>query len=125
MICPCGSNVSFSTCCNVYITGERKPISAESLMRSRYSAYVVHAIPYLLQTTHVSVRNLYRKKELEEWSKNSNWLKLEIISSQTETVEFKAYFTSGSERVEVHHEVASFVFENGEWYYVDAIYPDN
>jgi SEC-C motif-containing protein len=125
MKCPCGSNVSFSACCNVFLTGERKPISAESLMRSRYSAYVVHAIPYLLQTTHVSVRNFYRKKELEEWSKNSNWLKLEIISSQAETVEFKAYFTAGGEEVEVHHEIASFVFENGRWYYVDAIYPDN
>jgi SEC-C motif-containing protein len=125
MVCPCGSAVLFSNCCQVYLSGERKPITAELLMRSRYSAYVVNAITYLMQTTHVSTRNMYRENEIEEWSKNSNWLKLEIISSQAETVEFKAYFTAGGEEVEVHHEIASFVNENGIWYYVDAIYPDN
>ncbi|MET0935854.1 MAG: YchJ family metal-binding protein, partial [Luteibacter sp.] len=45
--CPCGSGGSYSSCCGRWHAGEAAP-SAEALMRSRYSAYVLELEDYLL-----------------------------------------------------------------------------
>jgi SEC-C motif-containing protein len=39
--CPCGSQKPFSDCCEPYVSGAEAAPTAEALMRSRYSAYVV------------------------------------------------------------------------------------
>lgn len=120
--CPCNSNVLFSECCDPIIKGEVKAQTAEKLMRSRYSAYTISAIEYLITTTHSSQRNLYSPKEMEKWAKESNWQKLEIIHSTENTVEFKAYFLDLKGDSHVHYEKSTFVSENGEWYYLDGVY---
>ena len=38
--CPCGSGQSYTTCCGPWHAGVPAP-TAEALMRSRYSAYVL------------------------------------------------------------------------------------
>ena len=91
-------------------------------MRSRYSAYVMAAVDYLIDTTHVSLRANLVKKEIEQWAKTNNWLRLEIIYSDTFIVEFKAYFRDRNGKKQVHHEKSTFVFENGSWYYVDGAF---
>ena len=56
-LCYCGSQKSYKDCCEPYILGEKNPSTAEDLMRSRYSAYVVVATDYLIETTHSSTRS--------------------------------------------------------------------
>ena len=50
--CPCGSNVAYNECCLPLIKGDRPALTAEELMRSRYSAYAMKEIGYLLSSLH-------------------------------------------------------------------------
>jgi len=120
--CYCGTALSFSNCCQPVIAGIRNATTAEVLMRSRYSAYCVQAADYLVATTHASTRKFHKKADIIEWSKSNTWLKLEIISSTENTVEFKAFYLEESLKAQTHHEKSSFAFENGQWFYIDGIF---
>lgn len=48
--CPCGSGDSLADCCGRYHDGAAAPC-AQSLMRSRYSAYVLGNVDYLVATS--------------------------------------------------------------------------
>ena len=123
--CFCGSYQPYSQCCGPIIKGAVKANSAEKLMRSRYSAYVMGEVDYLFETTHTSQRAGLDKKDIEQWAKSNRWQRLEIIGAETFLVEFKAYFTDKSGKKQVHHEKSSFVFENGNWFYVDGVFNEN
>ena len=49
--CPCGRPDKYKRCCKRYHDGQPVP-DAESLMRARYSAYVVGEKRYIRTTTH-------------------------------------------------------------------------
>lgn len=123
--CFCGSDQPFSRCCGPVIKGTIRADSAEKLMRSRYSAYVMAAVDYLIATTHISKRAQLSKKEIEQWAKTNNWQGLEIIRADTFTVEFKALFRDRSGKKQIHHEKSAFVFENECWYYVDGVFNED
>lgn len=96
-------------------------------MRSRYSAYAVAAVEYLLKTTHSSTRKFHDRQAIEQWAKNSRWQKLEIISTskgtradREGTVEFKAYYLDAENRPQMHHEQSNFRRELGKWFFVDG-----
>lgn len=120
--CYCGTELSFENCCQPIIEGLQKATSAEQLMRSRYSAYCIQAADYLVATTNASTRKFHKKADILEWSKSNTWLKLEIISSTENTVEFKAYYLDESLKANIHHEKSKFVLEEGNWFYVDGIF---
>jgi SEC-C motif-containing protein len=120
--CYCGSSEPFESCCNLYINGTQKAPTALALMKSRYSAYATHQADYLLETTHVSQRNLYSKSEILLWAAANQWQKLEIISATENTVEFKAYFKDENNVNQVHHEFSTFKQENGNCFYVDGTF---
>ncbi len=119
--CPCRSNFEYHNCCEPFHKDRAIPTTPEALMRSRYAAYALHLIDYLVATTHPENRNLYRKKDIESWSKQNLWLKLEIISAAHDKVEFKAYYRSGSDEY-IHHENSTFKTENKRWYYLSGVY---
>ena len=78
---------------------------------------------YLVLTpilTHSSTRKNHHRKDIENWSKSTKWLALEIVHSTATTVEFKAFFVGENNTKETHYEKSNFVFENGKWYYVDG-----
>src|SRR4030066_174277 len=52
--CPCGSGQAYAVCCGTFIDNDVLPATAEQLMRSRYSAYVLAREDYLLRTWHGS-----------------------------------------------------------------------
>jgi len=91
-------------------------------MRSRYSAFVVGDVRYLLRSWHSSTRpaNLQLDQDLV-------WTGLEILNTtdgspfHTEgTVEFRAgYLVDG--RPGDQQENSRFARENGAWVYVDAV----
>lgn len=127
MNCYCCSGKPFEDCCHTFISGQAKPATAEALMRSRYSAYATLAIPYLLETTHVSTRKYYNAQDMLQWAQTCTWQKLEIIGkkmgSASDTqgkVEFKAYYLDQQQLMQVHHEHSTFKKENGNWYFVDG-----
>ena len=120
--CYCGKAVSFENCCQPILEGKLKATTAEQLMRSRYTAYCVQAVDYLVATTHFSTRKLYLKSDLLSWSQNNTWVKLEIISATEFEVEFKAFYLNEKLKAQIHHEKSTFVFENGSWFYVDGIF---
>jgi SEC-C motif domain protein len=120
--CYCGSNKTFNHCCEPYIKGIQKPQTAETLMRSRFSAYASLNINYLLDTTHASQRKYYSKSDIQLWATTNQWIKLEIIDTTENTVTFKAYFLDSKLLAQVHHERSTFIFEKGSWFYVDGIF---
>ena len=52
-LCPCGSDLPYANCCQPWHGGQAAP-TPEALMRSRYSAYVLGLLDYLLATWHPS-----------------------------------------------------------------------
>jgi len=92
----------------------------EELMRSRYTAYVLANVDYLLETTLPSKRELYSRREIERWAKNSHWQKLEIIETEENIVMFKAYYRDKKLRPFVHYERSVFEQQEGKWYYADG-----
>ena len=55
LACPCGLGDGYESCCGRLHAGAAAP-TAESLMRSRYSAFAVRDAGYLLRTWHPSAR---------------------------------------------------------------------
>ena len=126
-LCPCQSSLSYEDCCGRFHSGNMFPETAEQLMRSRYSAFVLKNIPYIVQTTVPSQQTLLDEKALQDWADETQWLGLEIVKTETLTkiqsaVEFKAHF-QGSEQPQVHHEHSLFVKIDGRWYFVDPTVP--
>lgn len=126
--CPCGTGRPFAECCEPFITGTALPATAEQLMRSRYSAFATVAVDYL-HTTLVpesAGADDYDPAHAEEWARNSDWLGLDIVSTEAGGpddsegwVEFVARFRyDGDERA--HHETGHFVKTDGRWYYLDG-----
>ena len=123
--CYCGSNLAFSECCEPIILGKKEALTAEALMRSRYSAYATVAPDYLMKSTYITQRAKFSKQDLAEWASENQWQKLEILSTkkgQANDVKgeviFKAYFKNAKGQMSVHHEHSTFVKENGKWFYV-------
>ena len=118
--CPCGSDREYSDCCQQYISGKANPPTAEALMRSRYSAYVEHEIDYIINTCLHKGKDDIDYKSTKDWSEQSKWLGLKIISlekggpNDTEgTVEFEASYERDGLK-DVHHERAKFKKVNAE-----------
>ncbi|ERJ58091.1 hypothetical protein M472_04865 [Sphingobacterium paucimobilis HER1398] len=89
-------------------------------MRARYSAFAVGNIDFLYDTFHPSTRRYQNKKDIKNWATENKWLKLEIMASTLQTVEFKAYFKDHNDNVQIHHEKSNFKELQGRWYYVDG-----
>jgi len=114
--CPCGSGVSAEECCGGIVAGRRKAQTAEELMRSRYTAYVVKNVDYLIQTTHPSARTDDLEKSIRKWMRQVEWLKLHIIAAEADRVEFMAEYLTDSAPGR-HHECSVFKKLNDEWFY--------
>lgn len=125
-LCPCGSGIAYAECCEPAIKGVRPAATAEALMRSRYSAYVKVETDYIFESTHPKYREGYDHEGTKEWAENAEWQGLEIVSTTnggaedaTGEVEFIArYKEKGQDKV--HHELALFKKDNGDWFFTDG-----
>ncbi|WP_339889416.1 YchJ family metal-binding protein [uncultured Flavobacterium sp.] len=120
--CYCSSDKTFKNCCESFLKQQITPTTPEQVMRSRYSAYVLHDADYLVATTHISERKYYSKADILEWSKTNTWLKLEVVEAYDNIVEFKAYYLDEKQLAQVHHERSTFKQEGNVWYYVDGVF---
>ncbi|MCY1162732.1 hypothetical protein D9M73_25540 [compost metagenome] len=125
--CPCGRlgrsgrPLAFADCCGRYLDDfDNTPApDAESLMRSRYSAFVLGRESYLRATWHAS----HRPDDVAP-DEGTKWLGLEVrrhavIDAEHAEVEFVARYRVAGRAVRIH-ERSRFVRENGRWYYVDG-----
>ena len=123
--CPCGRTdargrgLVFEACCGRYFDHDTPAPDAESLMRSRYSAFVLGRVEYLAASWHTSTRPA--DLTLEEGVK---WLGLDVrshrvIDADHAEVEFVARSRVGGKGQRLH-ERSRFVREAGRWFYVDG-----
>lgn len=122
-VCPCGSGASYIDCCQRFWATQQKPNTAEQLMRSRYTAFVLQKAQYLIDTHHPDFRSQDELKSLKKSFKGMVWHNLEIIHTElgqvvdvTGIVEFKASFSCLGKH-DVIHERSSFVKEQEQWFY--------
>lgn len=123
--CPCGSGLVFENCCQPHILGLEKPLTAEKLMRSRYTAFVVGAVDYILETHHPDKKKEIDRQGIKDWSEKSQWLGLEILNTdkgqvgdEEGIVEFAAHYIQEGKTYN-HHEVSLFKKVDDSWYFFD------
>ncbi|MFF6782270.1 YchJ family metal-binding protein [Streptomyces sp. NPDC012510] len=115
--CPCGLPEVYESCCGRYHSGSAAAPTAEALMRSRYSAFVVRDEGYLLRTWHPRTR----PAEVS-FDTTMRWTGLQVLDTHdgspfhtTGTVTFRASFRGGA-----MHERSRFERVDGAWVYVDG-----
>ncbi|OHC74113.1 MAG: hypothetical protein A3G18_04550 [Rhodospirillales bacterium RIFCSPLOWO2_12_FULL_58_28] len=118
--CPCGSGQNLDVCCGLIISGAPAP-TAEALLRSRYTAFVLGDIGYLADTLSPGIRGDFDRIEAESTFRDAKWQGLEVRAvadggegDESGSVEFIARFRlRGKQRS--HHELAEFRREQGRW----------
>lgn len=123
VLCACGSAMDYVLCCGRFIEQHELPISAEQLMRSRYTAYTLNHAAYLLDTWHPSTRPQHLHLDAAAPVK---WIELTvkaISAGQPEqdqgTVSFVARYKVNG-KAERLAEVSEFRKLDGRWYYVSG-----
>jgi SEC-C motif-containing protein len=120
--CPCGGG-RYEACCARWHAGplHLQAPTAEALMRSRYSAYVLGLAPYLLDTWHPDTR----PPSIAPDPPGRRWLGLQVRSHVAHddtqaSVEFVARCRDGGGRAERLQERSRFERVAGRWLYRDA-----
>lgn len=125
--CPCQSSLDYAVCCGKYHKGKLQAPTAETLMRSRYSAYAMGNAQYLFRTWHESTRPSL--KSLKD-SGPQSLIKLKILSTQAGgendnkgIVEFivSSYSPSLMGEINQHKEKSLFARVKKRWVYIDAV----
>lgn len=130
-ICPCRltstEKIAFADCCGPILGGSKAAPSAEALMRSRYTAFAVENIDYLLESLAPEARHDFDRKAIAHWAKQSQWLGLDILSTEDGQpgdsagyVEFVAHFVNDGQRL-AHRERSLFRFDaiDNRWYFLE------
>lgn len=114
--------MAYSRCCAPLHRNERDAVTAEQLMRSRYSAYVKGLSGYVARTWSDRTRPTALELDPEV-----RWQGLEVIRAdaggrddEDGVVEFVARYEREG-RPGTLHEVSRFVRTEGEWRYLDAV----
>ena len=120
-LCPCESGKLYKLCCQPYVEQTRNAPTAEALMRSRYTAFVLLNEDYLRYSWHPDTcpKNIHLNE-------NTQWLGLKIkntiagdISDNTGEVEFVARNKVNGKASRLH-ECSRFSRYNNRWLYIDG-----
>lgn len=155
-VCPCQINpttettdapLSYQECCQPYHDAFYndeidkadgiKAETAERLMRTRYSAFVLIKPDYIVKTTVPAQQGLLDVQAIKSWAMETDWAGLEIVEHKPKLgkrhaqVEFKAYFNTKDNandlagKIQAHHELSAFVKvtnktnQDARWYFID------
>ncbi|HZL09316.1 MAG TPA: YchJ family metal-binding protein [Prolixibacteraceae bacterium] len=125
-LCPCGSGQLITNCCKPIIYGEREAKTAQELMRSRYVAFTIANVEYLMFSNYSKTRPVKDRNNIEKWAKSVQWMGLIILQTQageindeTGYVEFKAHYLEDGKLQQIH-ENSLFRRENKRWVYVSG-----
>jgi SEC-C motif-containing protein len=115
------AGLTYGKCCGRFLDDGLLAPDAESLMRSRYSAFCLEREAYLLKTWHATQR-----PGSVEFEADVKWLGLEVRDVvQLDTTHAQVAFVArqkppGAPAVRLN-ERSRFVREEGQWLYVDAV----
>lgn len=119
--CPCDSGKPFKDCCQPYLERRQDTPTAESLMRSRYTAFVMQDEEYLRYSWHPD----HRPKVIH-LNPETKWLGLKIMNTlagkpddETGEVEFVAR-SKNKGKANRLHENSQFKRFDGRWVYADG-----
>lgn len=125
--CPCTSKKPYDRCCGPFHAGSTAPETAELLMRSRFSAYALGKVDYLIATRPEAKRSEENRDELATYCKSVQCVGLKIVGKEkggkdddTGVVTFHASIQANGRRT-LHIETSTFARENGKWVYVDGV----
>lgn len=123
--CPCGSGDTFGACCAPVLSQQRRAGTAQTLMRSRFTAFATGDLEHLLRSWHPRTRP-HREDLAASLDEDVRWLRLTVHGTtaggpfdDAGTVEFTA-ISRGPEGRQVQRENSRFVREGGAWLYVDG-----
>ena len=121
MTCPCHSGLAYDLCCAPYHMGKENPPTPLALMRSRYSAYALQKVDYVVETAEV-LQNVseQEKGEIARFSQETTFDGLNIIDVDGDTVLFKARLSQKGRDVSFR-EKSLFVWVDGRWKYKSAL----
>ena len=128
-LCPCHSGEPYQTCCQPYHNGQPPP-TPEALMRSRYAAYALGKVGYVLKTERPDSPRLKTdvaafRKDLKWFCEHTEFVGLHILKQATTSLE-QATVTFHAVLIQDGRD-ASFtersLFEkvNGRWLYVKPV----
>jgi SEC-C motif-containing protein len=121
--CPCCSGLTLADCCGPIIDGALAG-SAEALMRSRYSAYVLGKLDHVQRTNAPEIGDDFNRAEAERTAQEVQWLGLDVLAANetgdTGSVEFSIRFSRNGQELG-QHELASFRRDDGRWLYVSGV----
>lgn len=98
-------------------------------MRSRYSAYTLGLIDYLVATTLPAQQAQLDRRAMGEWSHNSRWLGLTVEQEDPATtanrtqVTFTARWADPDGSQHGHRECSDFCKLGERWYFIDPNHP--
>ena len=125
--CPCTSKKPYDRCCGPFHAGTTLPETAELLMRSRFCAYALGKVDYLIRTRPEAKRADENREELTTYCKSVQCVGLKIVGKEkggkaddTGIVTFHASIQANGRRT-LHIETSTFARENGRWVYVDGV----
>ena len=125
--CPCTSKKPYDRCCGPFHAGAAAPETAELLMRSRFSAYALGKVDYLIATRPEAKRPEENREELVTYCKSVQCVGLKIVGREkggqaddTGVVTFHASLQTNGRR-SLHIETSTFARESGRWVYVDGV----
>ncbi len=125
-LCPCGSKTEYSSCCEPYIEGAKAVPTAERLMRSRYTAFTLSKVKYIVDSCHPDTRDSIDQSNIREWANKSEWHGFDLINvkdgkenDEQGIVEFIAKYDNSGEH-HIHHEISEFKKHDGIWYFYDG-----
>ncbi|GFK18801.1 YchJ family protein [Corynebacterium glutamicum] len=115
--CPCGTGLTYGECCYRFHSGEWVAPTAEALMRSRFTAFVVGNSQYLLDTWDPETRPSELGLDV-----GIDFYRLDILETtgggpfdSTGTVKFQAFYKGLASGVQ--EEDSTFRKVNGAWVY--------
>ena len=121
-ICKCGRATPFELCCGPLLANTAPALTAEALMRSRYTAFVLGDVDYLQRTWHPDTR-----PESLTINPEQRWLGLKVKGTTAGTeqdhegeVEFVARYKIAG-RGHRLHERSRFQRLADDWVYVDGM----
>ncbi len=123
--CYCGSAKSYSDCCGPFLDGFSLPKTAEQLMRSRYTAFILKHTNYIKNTMVSPALDFFDEKFI--LNSPIIWKKLEVLDKQQGEstdeegiVLFKAYYKENQEDMAVSFLEERSIFKKiaGKWFYV-------
>lgn len=130
--CPCGSWEKYERCCEPLHQGEA-PASALALMRSRYSAYALGLVDYLIKTTHPKHKDsktpiAKKRQRIQQFSESTDFNGLDILAVEEgepiSMVTFRAHLSRDGIDCSFT-EKSSFEKWQGRWCYVKGEISDS